>query len=75
MMAAPDAPPVNNAARHSTGNTGNTSASPAPREAIATEYATGRLSPWRSAKRPAGNARNTWVSANSASSTPTAAAL
>lgn len=32
-------------------------------------------SAWRSANRPAGSARNTCVSANSASSTPTAAAL
>ncbi|HQV90334.1 MAG TPA: arginase family protein [Phycicoccus sp.] len=66
---------VISAARHSTGNTGNSNASAAPALATATAQPTGRFRPWRSAKRPAGRARNTWVSANSASSTPTAAAL
>ena len=43
--------------------------------ADATASRTGSLRPCRSAKRPAGNARNTCISANSASSTPTATAL
>ena len=73
--AAPVAPPVSNALAHSTGNTGNATARPAPSVAAITDSPIGRLSPWRSAKRPAGSARKTWVSAYSASSTPTAASL
>ena len=53
----------------------NATASAAPQKAMATLQRIGRWSPCRSANRPAGSARNTWVSANSASSTPTAAAL
>ncbi len=75
MDAAPVAPPVSSALTQSTGNTGHTTARPAPRVAAMMEMPIGRLSPWRSAKRPAGSARNTWVSAKSASSTPTAASL
>ena len=75
MTVAPVAPPVSKADRHITGNTGNTTTSPAPTTAAITDSHSGRLKPCRSAKRPAGNARNTWVSANSEISTPTAAAL
>ena len=49
MMAAPEAPPLSSAARHSTGYMGKITASPAPRLAATTLMASGRLSPWRSA--------------------------
>ena len=71
----PVAPPVSSAARQSTGSTGNAAASAAPVVAAPTAICSGSRKPWRSAKRPAGSARNTCVSANSESSTPTAAAL
>ena len=44
-------------------------------EAAITDSDIGRRKPCRSAKRPAGNARKTWLRANSEISTPTAAAL
>ncbi len=75
ITVAPVAPPVSSAATHMAGKTGNAQTSPAPSEAAITDSSSGRLKPWRSAKRPAGSARKTWVSANSAISTPTAAAL
>ena len=75
ITAVPVAPPVNSADRHNTGNTGKATAAPAPVIAASTLYLTGRFSPWRSAKRPAGSARNTCVNANSASNKPTAAGL
>ncbi len=75
MTVAPVAPPVSSAAMHITGKVGKTSARPAPADAAITDSHSGRLNPCRSAKRPAGSARNTWVSANSEISTPTAAAL
>ena len=49
MDAAPVAPPVNKALRHSTGNTGKSTARPAPALAATTLMAIGRFRPWRSA--------------------------
>ncbi|MCY1376221.1 hypothetical protein D9M69_636940 [compost metagenome] len=45
MTVAPVAPPVSSAAMHMTGNTGKTSASPAPPDAAITDSHSGRLSP------------------------------
>ena len=48
---------------------------PAPLHAASTLKVIGNFIPCLSAKRPAGNAKKTWVTANKASNTPTAAAL
>ncbi|MNY41418.1 hypothetical protein D3C86_1762290 [compost metagenome] len=75
ITTMPEPPPVASAAKHSTAKVGNSMAAAQPRLAISMPMKNGRRSPWRSAKRPAGKARNTCVRANSASSTPTADAL
>ena len=75
ITVRPDAAPVISAARHNTGNTGQAAANALPITATTTASRTGRRMPWRSVKRPAGKARNTCESANSASSRPTAAGL
>ncbi|CAM3905144.1 hypothetical protein ACAN107058_19490 [Paracidovorax anthurii] len=49
IIAAPEAPPVMSAARHSTGKAGHSTAPPAPTHATATAHPTGRLRPCRSA--------------------------
>ena len=75
MMATPVAPPHNSALTHNTGNTGQIAANTPPKLEANTLNMTGRFKPCLSAYLPEGKARNTWVSANSASNTPTVAAL
>jgi hypothetical protein len=75
MEAAPVDPPVTSAATHITANTGAATASEAASTDAITASPTGRRSPWRSAYRPDGIARNTGASANSAIRAPTDSAL
>ena len=75
ICTVPAEAPASSAVMHSTGNTGHSAASAAPSTAADTPRFTGRCKPCRSASRPAGKASSTGDSANSASSTPTAAGL
>ncbi len=71
ITAAPVAPPVSSAATHMhREHRPSTSRGRHPATRRPRDSASGCRSPWRSAKRPAGSARNTWVSANSEISTP-----
>ena len=75
ICAVPADAPVSSAITHSTPNVGHAAASAVPSMAAPTASRSGTRKPCRSASRPAGNASTTGESANSASSTPTCAAL